>query len=125
MIGTVSNSVTLGCEGLNALFFLFAVIGNLTYAFSIFAFEPLCSRHSHGHWHESRCSPGEARAIYGQHLLVNLSWLLGSLGTLFLDLSVFVQFWIYREKRVDKDLNSDPGTHTADGDGRGRELNQR
>lgn len=83
-------------EGLNALFFLFACIGNLTYVASIFAFEPICSRHSHGHWRESSCRPGEASAIYGRYLLVNLSWLLGSLGTFFLDLAVFAQFFIYR-----------------------------
>ncbi|GAM83871.1 hypothetical protein ANO11243_018610 [Dothideomycetidae sp. 11243] len=48
-------------EGLNALFFLFACIGNLTYVLSIFA------------------------------------WLLGSLGTLFLDMAVFVQFFLYKD----------------------------
>lgn len=83
-------------EGLNALFFLFACIGNLTYVLSIFAFEPICSRHTHGHWRESSCKPGEAGRIYGLYVLVNLSWLIGSLGTLFLDFAVFVQFWLYR-----------------------------
>ncbi|QIX02216.1 hypothetical protein AMS68_007733 [Peltaster fructicola] len=82
-------------EGLNALFFLFACMGNLTYVLSIFAFEPICSRHKHGHWQESTCRPGQAQSIYGQYILVNLSWLLGSLGTLFLDGAVFVQFWMY------------------------------
>ncbi|CZT21344.1 related to PQ loop repeat protein [Ramularia collo-cygni] len=83
-------------EGLNALFFLFACIGNLTYVWSILAFEPICSRHSHGHWRVSHCHPGEASSIYGQYILVNLSWLIGSLGTLFLDGAVFIQFWMYR-----------------------------
>lgn len=82
-------------EGLNALFFLFACLGNLTYVLSIFAFEPICTRHKHGHWKESTCRPGQAASIYGQYILVNASWLLGSLGTLFLDGAVFVQFWIY------------------------------
>ena len=83
-------------EGLNALFFLFACIGNLTYVCSILAFEPICSHHRHGHWQESHCKPGEAKAIYARYILVNLSWLIGSLGTLFLDGAVFAQFWVYR-----------------------------
>ena len=84
-------------EGLNALFFLFACIGNLTYVLSIFAFSPICSGQRHGHWSPpDDCHPGEAKAIYGRYILVNLSWLLGSLGTLFLDLAVFAQFWIYQ-----------------------------
>lgn len=76
-------------EGLNSLFFLFACIGNLTYVLSIFAFNPVC-RHRH-------CRDGETGAIYGRYILVNLSWLIGSLGTLFLDFGVFVQFFLYRK----------------------------
>ncbi|TKX18306.1 PQ loop repeat-containing protein 8 [Elsinoe australis] len=82
-------------EGLNALFFLFACIGNLTYVFSIFAFEPICRGGKHG------CKPGEASSIYGRYILVNLSWLLGSLGTLFLDMGVFAQFFMYRKDEED------------------------
>lgn len=81
-------------EGLNALFFLFACIGNLTYVLSIFAFNPVC-RHKH-------CRAGEAQQIYGRYILVNLSWLLGSLGTLFLDFGVFVQFFMYRKEDLDE-----------------------
>lgn len=79
-------------EGLNALFFLFACIGNLTYVLSIFAFEPIC----HGGRRGRHCAPGESSSIYGRYILVNLSWLLGSLGTLFLDMGVFAQFFMYR-----------------------------
>ncbi|KAI5365220.1 hypothetical protein Slin15195_G047570 [Septoria linicola] len=102
-------------EGLNALFFLFACIGNLTFVCSIFAFEPICSRHRHGHWQESHCKPGEAKAIYARYILVNLSWLIGSLGTLFLDFAVFVQFWIYR----------DDGTIAVADEDRGRDSSTR
>lgn len=35
--------------------------------------------------------------LYGRYVGVNASWLAGSLGTLFLDLGIFVQFFIYRE----------------------------
>jgi len=107
-------------EGLNALFFLFACIGNLTYVLSIFAFSPLCSTYKHGHFHQHRCHDGEARAVYGRYILVNLSWLLGSLGTLFLDFAVFVQFFIYRASAAPEDI-----PRTANGEGRGREPNER
>ncbi|KAK4622280.1 putative vacuolar amino acid transporter [Fulvia fulva] len=109
-------------EGLNALFFLFACIGNLTYVLSILAFEPICSRHSRGHWRESHCKSGEATSIYGKYILVNLSWLIGSLGTLFLDFAVFVQFWLYRN-------NNNEGTAgvngTPNGEARGRDESTR
>ena len=87
-------------EGLNALFFLFACIGNLTYVLSIFAFNPICHHGKHG----QKCRPGEASAIYGRYILVNLSWLLGSLGTLFLDFGVFAQFFIYRSMDDDEEV---------------------
>ena len=76
-------------EGVSLLFFLFACIGNLTYVLSIFAYSPVC---------RSRvCEPGEASAIYGRYILVNCSWLIGSLGTLLLDMAIFVQFFLYQK----------------------------
>jgi uncharacterized protein with PQ loop repeat len=78
-------------EGVSMLFFLFACIGNLTYVLSIFAYEAHCQG-KHG-----RCAPGEAASIYGRYILVNASWLAGSLGTLFLDLGIFAQFFLYRD----------------------------
>ncbi|KAI9762385.1 MAG: hypothetical protein M1835_008041 [Candelina submexicana] len=106
-------------EGVSMLFFLFACIGNLTYVLSIFAYLPICSsRH---------CRPGEAGAIYGRYILVNASWILGSFGTLLLDLGIFVQFFIYR-KRDEEDTapheaEIDPTLET--GEGRGRSRNER
>ncbi|KAH8879902.1 PQ-loop-domain-containing protein [Thozetella sp. PMI_491] len=82
-------------EGVSMLFFLFACLGNLTYVLSIFAFEPRCQ--------EAQCQPGEAAAIYGQYMLVNLSWLAGSAGTLLLDLGIFVQFFLYNKADPDSD----------------------
>ncbi|KAK3707353.1 hypothetical protein LTR37_012197 [Vermiconidia calcicola] len=112
-------------EGLNALFFIFACVGNLTYVFSIFAFEPMCSNHRHGHWHESNCAPGEAPEIYGRYILVNLSWLIGSAGTLGLDFAVFAQFFLYRHSVTDADLTAEDVPRSVDGEGRGREPNER
>lgn len=88
-------------EGVSLLFFLFACIGNLTYVLSIFAYSPVCGGAGQEEQalasKKPRCQPGEAAAIYGRYILVNLSWLLGSLGTLLLDMAIFVQFFLYRK----------------------------
>ncbi|KAJ5723708.1 hypothetical protein N7488_001743 [Penicillium malachiteum] len=98
-------------DGVSLLFFLFACIGNLTYVLSILAYSPVCRGHvsvtdlpstsSHRH---SKCESGEAAAIYGRYVLVNLSWLIGSFGTLLLDMAIFVQFFLYRDA---KDLDEE------------------
>ena len=82
-------------DGLSMLFFLFACLGNITYVLSIFAYDPKCR--------ERRCQPGEAGRIYGRYMLVNLSWLLGALITLFLDLGVFAQYFIYLSEDEQED----------------------
>lgn len=98
-------------EGVSILFFLFACIGNLTYVLSILAYEPHCAG-KHG-----KCAKGEAAGIYGRYILVNTSWLLGSMGTLLLDFSIFAQFFIYRDVENtssddEEDVqNSDPAAH--------------
>ena len=88
-------------EGVSILFFLFACVGNLTYVLSIFAYEPNCARiasfdHSSS---EGGCEDGEWDAEYGRYILANASWLVGSAGTLGLDLMIFGQFWIYRGRK--------------------------
>lgn len=120
-------------SGLNALFFLFACLGNLTFVLSIFAFEPICSKRSHGHWQErSHCKDGEAAGIYWRYILVNLSWLIGSAGTLVLDFAVFAQFWMYRGNAAPEGEGvqavttpADELPRTIDGEGRGREPSER
>lgn len=85
-------------EGVSMLFFLFACLGNLTYVLSIFAYDPHCGRHGCDTMHG-----------YGRYILVNLSWLAGSMGTLLLDMCIFVQFFIYRkdeESEYDDDEDS-------------------
>lgn len=94
-------------EGVSMLFFLFACLGNLTYVLSIFAFDPKCSDV------DSHCEPGEAGRIYGQYILVNLSWLAGSLGTLLLDMGIFIQFFVYADNL---DGNEDDSALLEDGD---------
>lgn len=65
------------------------------------------------------------QAVYGRYILVNTSWLVGSLGTLFLDAGVFAQFWMYRGHVADEEIAPDAVPRTVDGEGRGREPNER
>lgn len=67
------------CEGISFMFFLFACLGNLTYVISILAIDIS--------WH---------------YIWVNSSWLVGSLGTLGLDFTIFVQFFLYNESSEEK-----------------------
>ncbi|KIV85234.1 hypothetical protein PV11_00957 [Exophiala sideris] len=89
-------------EGVSLLFFLFACIGNLTYDMSIFAYSPVCR--SPGH-----CVPGEAKTLYLRYIAVNASWIAGSLGTLFLDMAIFVQFFLYKKDETDEVAVVDDG----------------
>ncbi|KAL9097092.1 MAG: hypothetical protein Q9163_006378 [Psora crenata] len=88
-------------EGVSILFFLFACVGNLTYVMSIFAYEPQCVtiQGPHNRTRESGCENGQWQEEYGRYILVNASWLVGSAGTLILDLLIFGQFWVYRHNR--------------------------
>ncbi|CAN3373916.1 hypothetical protein DIURU_005580 [Diutina rugosa] len=61
-------------DGISFMFFLFACLGNLTYVISILAIDTS--------WY---------------YLWVNSSWLAGSLGTLAMDFTIFIQFFIYNE----------------------------
>ncbi|KAK4189529.1 putative vacuolar amino acid transporter YPQ3 [Podospora australis] len=88
-------------EGVSILFFLFACLGNLTYVLSILAYDPECERSEE----DGGCSDGEAAKVYWEYVLVNLSWLAGSAGTLLLDMSIFVQFFIY--SKGDEEVESD------------------
>ena len=84
-------------EGVSLLFFLFACIGNLTYVMSIFAYSPICRLPRH-------CEPGESGAIYSRYIAVNASWIAGSLGTLLLDMAIFVQFFLYKKPDEDDEF---------------------
>lgn len=83
------------CDGISFLFFLFACLGNLTYVISILALD-----------------------VSPRYLLVNASWLAGSVGTLILDGIIFTQFWIYNgmgedesDSECDSESDSDSVRH--------------
>jgi uncharacterized protein with PQ loop repeat len=89
-------------KGISLLFFLFTCVGNLTYAMSIFAYLPVCEAQE-----DTECQPRKLVQIYLWYILINASWLLGSLGTLILDLSIFAQFILYRERNKDAEEKRD------------------
>ncbi|GMF06730.1 unnamed protein product [Ambrosiozyma monospora] len=66
------------------MFFLFACLGNITYVVSILSV-----------------------ATGPRYLLVNSSWLAGSLGTLCEDFTIFAQFFIYKCDESDSESSFD------------------
>ncbi|RLV90419.1 putative vacuolar amino acid transporter YPQ3 [Spathaspora sp. JA1] len=70
----IQNYQRKSVYGLSLLFFLFSVLGNLTYAGQILFYRS-----------------------DSKYIVLNLSWLLGSLGTIFEDSLIFLQFYIYRQ----------------------------
>lgn len=61
-------------KGLSLLFFLFTMLGNITYSLQIVSY----------------------RNDY-DYLMLNMSWLLGSFGTILEDIIIILQFYFYRE----------------------------
>ncbi|OKL58811.1 hypothetical protein UA08_05630 [Talaromyces atroroseus] len=66
------------CEGLSLLFFILSLLGNLSYGAGILA-----------------------HSTEKEYFLNNLPWLIGSLGTMFEDVTIFVQFRIYARPALD------------------------
>lgn len=81
----VQNHKRKSVHGLSLLFFLFSSMGNLTYAGQILFFRS-----------------------DAQYITLNMSWLLGSLGTILEDSFIILQFYIYREKYADSPLEITP-----------------
>lgn len=69
------------CEGLSLALFVFSVAGNLTYCASILI-----------------------KSTAREYLIENMSWLVGSVGTVFLDFIVLGQFVHYREEQSRADI---------------------
>ncbi|KKK15814.1 hypothetical protein P175DRAFT_0505299 [Aspergillus ochraceoroseus IBT 24754] len=66
------NYTNKSCEGLSLLFFILSLMGNLTYGAGI-----LC------------------HSTERDYIITNLPWLIGSLGTLVEDVTIFAQFRLY------------------------------
>ncbi|RKF76025.1 putative vacuolar amino acid transporter YPQ3 [Golovinomyces cichoracearum] len=68
----IKNYRDKSCEGLSLLFFILSLLGNATYTLSI-----IC------------------HSLQPNYLLTNLPWLIGSSGTMFEDVIIFIQFRHY------------------------------
>lgn len=71
----IKNFKKKSCKGLAILFFILSLVGNLTYGGGII-------------FHSTS----------SDYLIINLPWLIGSLGTIGEDILIFVQFRMYRKK---------------------------
>ena len=117
-------------EGVSMLFFLFACLGNLTYVLSILVFDPSSSKECQqlsplaavllGRSDDGGSGDGggcDLSRIYWRYILVNLSWLAGSAGTLFLDMGIFVQFFMYSKAGEDDEDDDDEWSYYTDEEG--------
>ncbi|EGO58002.1 hypothetical protein NEUTE1DRAFT_82110 [Neurospora tetrasperma FGSC 2508] len=100
-------------EGVSMLFFLFACLGNLTYVLSILAYDG-SSECAAG---PGDCEDGEPGKIYWHYVLINMSWLAGSAGTLLLDAAIFIQFFLYSNEEVWSDDEDDSEWDSESGSG--------
>ncbi|TVY49117.1 putative vacuolar amino acid transporter [Lachnellula occidentalis] len=73
----MKNYKDKSCDGLALLFFLLSLMGNATYGASI-----LC------------------HSLEKDYVMLNLPWLIGSLGTIAEDAIIFVQFRLYSKKQT-------------------------
>ena len=74
----IQNYQRKSVYGLSLLFFLFSTLGNLTYAGQIIFYR--------SDWN---------------YIVLNMSWLLGSLGTIVEDVIIFGQFYMYKDNDFD------------------------
>ncbi|CAI5759009.1 unnamed protein product [Candida verbasci] len=77
----IQNYQRKSVHGLSLLFFLFSTLGNLTYAGQILFYRSDL-----------------------KYVVLNLSWLLGSIGTIVEDAIIFIQFYIYRENSATESI---------------------
>lgn len=68
----VKNYKKKSCDGLSLLFFMLSLLGNATYGAGILF-----------------------HSVSAQYIILNLPWLIGSLGTMGEDILIFIQFHIY------------------------------
>ncbi|KAJ8663787.1 hypothetical protein O0I10_000061 [Lichtheimia ornata] len=74
----IKNWKQQSTEGLSKLLFICAVCGNVFYTASIFL-----------------------RSVDPYYLLINSSWIIGSVGTLVFDFIIFIQFFLYQNHKTE------------------------
>ncbi|KAF2649494.1 PQ-loop-domain-containing protein [Lophiostoma macrostomum CBS 122681] len=68
----IKNQRDRSCEGLSLLFFMLSLLGNATYGAGILF-----------------------HSVEKEYFLTNLPWLIGSLGTMVEDVTIFIQFRVF------------------------------
>ncbi|KAJ1799505.1 hypothetical protein LPJ59_001781 [Coemansia sp. RSA 2399] len=74
----IKNYKKRSCDGLSIGMFIFSILGNVAFTLSLLL-----------------------HSLDSDYLLANIPWIVGSTGTLFFDLGIFYQFYIYHEMRHD------------------------
>ncbi|KOH00464.1 cationic amino acid transporter [Saccharomyces eubayanus] len=75
----ILNFKRKSCDGVSFLFFLFACLGNTAFIISVISM-----------------------SVDPKYLILNASWLIGSAGTLLMDFTVFIQFFLYARPKYEK-----------------------
>lgn len=78
----ILNIKNKSTQGVSFLFFLLACLGNITFVLSLLSI-----------------------SLNKKYILVNLSWLIGSSGTLFMDFMILCQFFYYGESTTEHSVN--------------------
>ncbi|KAI9671849.1 MAG: hypothetical protein M1831_003377 [Alyxoria varia] len=99
----IKNWREQSCEGLSLLFFLLSLLGNLTYGAGVGLCKPTSRM--------QRLIANDILQILlhsldRQYVITNTPWLIGSLGTMFQDAFIFIQFHIYGDKGKEEDALS-------------------
>ncbi|ORX74421.1 hypothetical protein DL89DRAFT_319956 [Linderina pennispora] len=68
----IKNYRKKSCEGLSIGMFIFSILGNVSFTMSLMLY-----------------------SLNSDYILANIPWILGSTGTLFFDLAIFLQFYWY------------------------------
>jgi len=99
----VKNYRRRSTGGLSFVMFLMAILGNTTYALSVLlaAWQP--------YLYDSQTPPN--RISTSAFMVDKLPWLVGSVGTLVFDMTIFFQFWYYGDKRLS--IREDSGCSMA------------
>ncbi|KAJ9093590.1 hypothetical protein QFC20_007100 [Naganishia adeliensis] len=87
----IAHNAKTRCEGLSLSLFFFSISGNLTYVASILL-----------------------KSVERSYVIANISWLIGSGGTVFLDLIVLGQFMYYNSQNSARDEYMDDSDSSDD-----------
>lgn len=95
----IKNQRERSCEGLSLLFFVLSLMGNATYGAAV---SWRSTAYSWYDWWLIIDVQILFHSVEKQYFLTNLPWLIGSLGTMAEDVTIFVQFHMFGDKSADE-----------------------